>query len=66
MNDIPNDPKYSTQESRLENREVLSGLFKEKIGDMSSSEFMDKLEKAGVPTEQLGDSTGRLAHLADI
>ena len=24
------------------------------------------LEKAGVPTEQLGDSTGRLAHLTDI
>ncbi|MCC7106613.1 MAG: CoA transferase [Chloroflexi bacterium] len=62
--DLPADPRFTTPEGRLINREALEPAIEEALSRFTSDEVVQRLERADVPFGRLNEMTDLASHPA--
>jgi formyl-CoA transferase/CoA:oxalate CoA-transferase len=62
LHDLKDHPKFAVNVDRVANREELVGILTEYTKSRNSSEIIEKLKKAGVPSGPINDIAQLLAH----
>ncbi len=60
--DWPADPRFSANEARVAHREILVGLIAERLMEKPADHWLERLEKAGVPSGPIQDVSEAFAH----
>ncbi len=60
--DWPGDPRFSSNEARVRHREILAGLISERLMERPADHWLERLEKAGVPSGPIQTVSEAFAH----
>jgi crotonobetainyl-CoA:carnitine CoA-transferase CaiB-like acyl-CoA transferase len=59
---LPDDPRFSTNPQRTENRTTLAELISERVRELTSDELLKNLRRLGVPAAPVQDVSAVVAH----